>query len=238
MRRVWIVAIAIAAFSTCAEAAAQASKPSADPRAAAARDTATRILVSLRARQLWVIAATGDTLLTAPVAVGSGKTLRAGGRAWTFTTPRGVHVVLSKEEDPIWVRPDWAYVEVARKYGLRLVPLEPGKPVVVDDGRVLEIRNRIVGIVDADGGFSPLSTDDELVFGRVLYAPPIETQNRRVPGQLGRYRLSLGNGIGLHGTTDSRSIGRAVTHGCMRLHDIDLEWLYVNIPIGTRVYIF
>jgi lipoprotein-anchoring transpeptidase ErfK/SrfK len=75
------------------------------------------------------------------------------------------------------------------------------------------------------------------VFGGVLYIPPIGTRNRRVEGTLGKYRVDLGDGIGLHGTLDKQSIGKAVTHGCVRLHDGDIEWLFRNIAVGTRVTI-
>ena len=236
MKRLWIVAVIAGALAICADASGQ--RPKTDVRAAAKRDTALRIIVSLSARQLWVVAGAEDTLLAVPVAVGSGKTLRSAAHTWTFNTPRGIHTVLSKEKDPVWVRPDWAYIEVARKLSLRLAHIDPGRAVVVDDGRVLEIRNQVAGLIDADGNFAPLPTDEEIIFGRVLYVPPLEAQNRRVPGQLGPYRLNLGNGVGLHGTVDSTSVGRAVTHGCMRLYDADIEWLYVHVPIGSRVYIF
>lgn len=238
MRRLWILAGVAGAFAMCAEASGQATRSSAEVRSAAQNDTARRVIVSLSARRLWVVDGVSDTLLAAPVAVGSGKTLRTSAQTWTFDTPRGVHTVRSKEEDPLWIRPDWAYVEIARKYKLRLARIEPGKSIVVDDGRMLEIRDRAVGLVNLFGEFVALPTDEELIFGPVLYMPPIETINRRVPGQLGSYRLNIGNGVGLHGTPDSSSIGRAVTHGCMRLHDSDIEWLYVHIPIGTRVYIY
>ena len=214
------------------------TRPSTDLRAGAAADTALRVVVSLRARRLWVVSRQSDTLFSAPVAVGSGKTLRASGQTWTFNTPRGVHVVRSKEEDPIWVRPDWSYVEVAQKHGFRLARIEPGKPIELGEGRVLEARYQVAGFRDVSGDFSALPTDEEIVFGRVLYMPLIETRNRRVPGQLGRYRLNLGDGIGLHGTPDAKSVGRAVTQGCMRLHDADLDWLYVHVPVGTSLYIF
>ena len=236
MKRLWILAVVAGALAMCAQASGQA--PRSDVRVAARSDTALRIVVSLSARRLWVVTGADDTLLAVPVAVGSGKTLRSASQTWTFNTPRGIHTVLSKEEDPIWVRPDWSYIEVARKHSVRLARIEPGKPIVVDDGRVLEMRDRIAGLVDATGNFAPLPTDEELIFGSVLYVPPIESVNRRVPGQLGPYRLNIGNGVGLHGTADSASVGRAVTHGCMRLYDADIEWLYIHIPIGTRVYIF
>jgi len=35
----------------------------------------------------------------------------AGKRSWTFDTPRGYFRVLSKVTNPVWVRPDWSYIE-------------------------------------------------------------------------------------------------------------------------------
>ena len=34
------------------------------------------------------------------------------------------------------------------------------------------------------------------------------------------------------------SIGKAATHGCMRLRDEDIEWLYQFVPVGTKIYIY
>jgi lipoprotein-anchoring transpeptidase ErfK/SrfK len=76
------------------------------------------------------------------------------------------------------------------------------------------------------------------VIGDVLYMPPLGSPYRMVRGALGHYRLNLGSSVGLHGTLDKESIGRAVTHGCLRLHDEDVEWLYLNVPIGTLVFIY
>jgi lipoprotein-anchoring transpeptidase ErfK/SrfK len=44
---------------------------------------------------------------------GSGMVLREeqGSRVWVFDTPRGVFHVLSKIENPVWKKPDWAFVE-------------------------------------------------------------------------------------------------------------------------------
>ncbi|HEY4220333.1 MAG TPA: L,D-transpeptidase, partial [Myxococcota bacterium] len=80
-------------------------------------DTKPYIVVSIEDRRLWYKA--GDsTLYTTQVAVGSGKTLvqKAGKRQeFKFDTPRGRLVVQSKEMDPVWVPPDWHYVEMAKK---------------------------------------------------------------------------------------------------------------------------
>jgi L,D-transpeptidase ErfK/SrfK len=56
----------------------------------------------------------GDTvILEAPCSAGSGMVLKEGekGRVWVFDTPRGRFHVLSKLENPVWRRPDWAFVE-------------------------------------------------------------------------------------------------------------------------------
>jgi len=54
-----------------------------------------------------------ETLLEAPCSAGSGMVLKEGsaGRVWVFDTPRGRFEVLSKTEDPVWKKPDWAFVE-------------------------------------------------------------------------------------------------------------------------------
>lgn len=44
---------------------------------------------------------------------GSGLVLEdpKGGRRWTFDTPRGVFTVKNKVADPVWIKPDWAFIE-------------------------------------------------------------------------------------------------------------------------------
>lgn len=55
----------------------------------------------------------GDTVLLAVCSAGSGATLTApdGTREWTFATPRGRFQVLSKLRNPVWKKPDWAFIE-------------------------------------------------------------------------------------------------------------------------------
>jgi L,D-transpeptidase YbiS len=57
-------------------------------------------------------------------------------------------------------------------------------------------------------------------------------------GVLGDYALYLGQGYMLHGTLYKRFLGLAVTHGCVRLNDDDLEAIYKTLDIGSKVYIF
>ena len=44
-------------------------------------------------------------------------------------------------------------------------------------------------------------------------------------------------GVGIHGTPNDSSIGYSVSHGCIRMHIPDAEWLFVRVRIRTTVYI-
>ena len=145
--------------------------------------------------------------------------------------------MIKKEVAPDWVPPDWHYIELARDKGLRTERLRADRGVTLADGRQLVVRDSLVGLVDTTGRFRALPASRDLIFDRTLFVPPIGTRNRRVAGVLGAYRLQLANGIGLHGTADTASIGRAASHGCIRLREADITWLHENIPVGTRVVI-
>jgi len=201
------------------------------------RSTGFRLVVSLQDKRLWAIVGE-DTVLNAPVATAKGTTLKYGKREWTFRTPRGVRTVLGKEADPFWIPPDWLYAEVATEYNLKLRKIERGQPIRLEDGRSLVVRDSLVGVVGKDAHFYELPVDEHIVFDSTLFVPPTGTKNRRVEGELGKYRLNLGEGYLLHGTPDKESIGFAATHGCVRLRDEDIEWLYTYVPVGTKVYIF
>ena len=206
-------------------------------RLAAEHDNDLRVVVSLNDRELWAIMGP-DTLLTAPIAVSTDETLEYAGKSWRFETPRGVRTVIDKKENPVWIPPEWHYAEVAQEHGLKLAAMIPGK-TVLSDGRVLDVRDDQVGVVDGKSGeFAYLPTDEEVIFDGTLFIPPIGTLNRRIEGELGRHMLDTGNGFLLHGTPDKASIGTAATHGCIRLRDADIAWLYDMIPVGTRVYIY
>jgi hypothetical protein len=196
-----------------------------------------RVVVSLQDRHLWAIVG-ADTVLSAPAAVAKGTTLKSGKQTWTFDTPRGARTVLGKEADPIWQPPEWLYAETAEENGLKLgKTLSAGHPVKLSDGRLLMVKGDVVGVVE-HGEFAELPTDEHIVFDNTLYIPPLGTKNRKIEGELGKYRLILGEGDQLHGTPYRDSIGMAATHGCVRLRDEDIEWLYEHVPVGTKVYIY
>jgi len=127
-----------------------------------------------------------DTLLEAVCSAGSGLVLKEGGgknRQWVFDTPRGSFEVLSRAADPVWWKPDWAFVEERQ-------------PI-------------------------PKNAAD-----RVEY------------GSLGEYALSFGDGFMIHGTLYERLLGRAVSHGCIRVGRDDLRKIWAAAKLGTHIYIY
>ena len=57
----------------------------------------------------------GDSVLVdAAASTGSGAILRETGgqqRSWTFDTPSGRFRILAERPDPVWTKPDWAFLE-------------------------------------------------------------------------------------------------------------------------------
>ncbi len=53
------------------------------------------------------------TLKKAVISSGSGNVLEdgTGKRTWVFDTPRGVYSVKAKVRNPVWIKPDWAFIE-------------------------------------------------------------------------------------------------------------------------------
>ncbi|WP_163709045.1 L,D-transpeptidase [Mangrovibacterium lignilyticum] len=103
---------------------------------------------------------------------------------WVFETPKGVFTIKGKITNPVWRKPDWAFVE-------------EGLPI-----------------------------------------PSANDPSRYESGVLGAYALSLGGGYLIHGTLYKRFLGQAVTHGCVRMNDEDLETVYKTLSVGAKVFIY
>lgn len=74
------------------------------------------IIVDVKADKLYVKRGF-KLLLETDCSVGRGGFLRdrKTGQRWQFLTPRGEFRVLAKAPDPLWRKPDWAYVESGKK---------------------------------------------------------------------------------------------------------------------------
>lgn len=153
------------------------------------------VLERQRPRGVWIIIDTyrnrlriyknGELIRSAICSTGTGIVLRdpRNGREWVFDTPLGERSIQHKVRNPVWAKPDWAFIEEGVE-------------------------------------------------------PPTDPNERFDANSLGDYGLYMGDGYIIHGTLFKTLLGRRVTHGCIRLGDEDLEFLYRNAPIGSRVYLY
>ena len=169
--------LAVAIASTAQEAIANEGLPPEAPR------IGTVITIDVSTNRAYLFR-DGELVRSSAAATGSDKVLRKGRRVWWFRTPRGKHTVVRKIVDPVWSKPDWAFIE-------------EGKPV-----------------------------------------PPPDSPLRKEKGTMGKYALDLGERVMIHGTNDPKSIGRRISHGCIRLPNQMLSLLWKEAPVGTEVYIF
>lgn len=69
---------------------------------------------------------------------------------------------------------------------------------------------------------------------RGVHTPAVVGPGPKNP--LGKYALRLSMpGYLIHGTNAPTSIGRRVSHGCIRMFPADIEELFNNVPVGTPV---
>lgn len=117
-----------------------------------------------------------------------------------------------------------------------LVSLPDRKLAVLEDGQVLKIYPVAVGAADSpspSGEFQIINRLTNPTYyhkGTVIGPGPANPLGTRWMG------LSL-KGYGIHGTNAPRSIGKAASHGCIRLAKRDLEQLFDLLRVGDTVII-
>jgi hypothetical protein len=221
------------------------------------RDSEQTIVVSTAENKVYV-RRNGETVFEAVCSTGKGDVM-IDGRKWSFSTPIGKFKILSKEENPVWVPPDWHYLEEAKKAGTPVVRLGYGQSIDADTGgpvrrarndgvwsmigssdgtrRVMTVRNNSVVIIEG-GSVRELPPGRLIRAGGALVIPPVGTPQRRFDKVLGSHRLNLGDGYALHGTQAVNQLGRSVSHGCIRLADADISRLYEISSVGDQVVIY
>ena len=199
----------------------------------------TKIMVSTTERRLRLVLGR-DTVLNVPVAIGMGKDFEYKGRKFRFETPTGRRTVQKKAENPIWLVPDWHYMEKAANRGLELVKLKEGDRVELADSTFIVVEGNQVGRVNRFGNFWPFTPGTEIMFDDKIFMPPMSSDQRKVPEALGPFKLELGDGYLIHGTNpyNEKSVGEAVSHGCVRMSNGELDRLYSMVDAGTPVFIY
>ena len=117
-----------------------------------------------------------------------------------------------------------------------LVSIPDRKLAVLEDGRVLKVFPVAVGAGDSpspDGEFQIINRLSNPTYyhpGKVIPAGPANPLGSRWIG------LNL-RGYGIHGTNAPRSIGKAASHGCIRMAKRDLEQFFDMVRVGDTVVI-
>ena len=115
-----------------------------------------------------------------------------------------------------------------------VVSLEDRKLALVEDGQVKKIYSVAVG--------KPSTPSPEGTFAieRRVANPTYHHDGRTVapgPGNpVGTRWMGLSiHGYGIHGTNEPHSIGKAASHGCIRMARADLEEFYEMVAVGDTV---
>ncbi len=119
---------------------------------------------------------------------------------------------------------------------LIVVSLEDRKLALVENGQVTKVYSVAVGKP------STPSPAGEYTIGRRVMNPTYHHDGRTVaPGPhnpVGDRWMGLSKpGYGIHGTNEPNSIGKAASHGCIRMGKADIEDLYSRVAVGDQVEI-
>ena len=87
---------------------------------------------------------------------------------------------------------------------------------------------------------NPLWTKPVWAFVEAGEEVPVFAEDRRRFQRhvLGEYALYFARGYMIHGTLYEINLGNSITHGCVRLGDDDLRYLYGRVQAGWPVYIY
>ena len=115
-----------------------------------------------------------------------------------------------------------------------VVSLEDRKLALVEDGQVKKVYSVAVGKPSTP---SPVGT---FTIARRVANPTYHHNGKTVlpgPGNpVGTRWMGLSKpGYGIHGTNEPKSIGKAASHGCIRMAQADLEEFYELVAVGDTV---
>ncbi len=149
-------------------------------------------LAALKPRGTFVVIDTGRNLLSlykndekaleAVCSTGSGRALSdpVRHRLWVFDTPRGEFTIRAKYPEPVWVKPDWAFLEegepIPRDLAARLAPTELGAYAMdLGDGYLIHgtLYERALGLSITHGCVRLGDRDLETVYKSVRIGTPV-----------------------------------------------------------------
>nr|WP_184403552.1 L,D-transpeptidase [Geomicrobium halophilum] len=127
----------------------------------------------------------------------------------------------------------------------------PGEPYVminkstnelgwVEDGELVDVYNVATG---KEAGATPEGVFTVSVKAKEPYYRAKNIEGGSPDNPLGSRWIGIdaaasdGRTYGVHGTNDDESIGKNVSLGCVRMHNEEVNRLYDQVPLGTKVWI-
>ncbi|OKP96505.1 L,D-transpeptidase [Paenibacillus sp. P46E] len=104
---------------------------------------------------------------------------------------------------------------------------------------IIDLSQRILYLLDNDTVIRGFPVG----IGKMLSVSPVGeytiiNKQKNPGGPFGAFWMGLSKPhYGIHGTNDPSSIGKKVSHGCIRMYNEDVLTLAATVPIGTRVTI-
>jgi lipoprotein-anchoring transpeptidase ErfK/SrfK len=128
-----------------------------------------------------------------------------------------------------------------------VVRVDENKLYLYDGFKVI----RTFGVATAKPGFTTPAGDwkiTRMAVNPTWYNPALDSWGASLPAvipggptaPMGTRAIYIDEAPGLiriHGTPSDDSIGRYASHGCIRMHNYEIEQLYPMIPVGARVII-
>jgi L,D-transpeptidase YbiS len=155
-------------------------------------DSLSAQIAALRPAGVYIVIDTGRNLLSlykngekvheAVCSTGSGRALSdpARRRLWVFDTPRGEFFIRNKYPNPVWVKPDWAFLEegepIPRDLAARLAPTELGAYAMdLGEGYLIHgtLYERALGLSITHGCVRLGDRDLETIYKGVRIGTPV-----------------------------------------------------------------
>jgi cell division protein FtsB len=147
----------------------------------ALRPTGTYLVIDTGRNLLWLYK-DNERVLEAVCSTGSGRALSdpVRRRLWVFDTPRGEFTIRNKYPNPVWIKPDWAFLEegepIPRNLAARLAPEELGAYAMdLGDGYLIHgtLYERALGLSITHGCVRLGDRDLESVYKTVRIGTPV-----------------------------------------------------------------
>jgi len=145
------------------------------------RPTGTYIVID-SGRNLLSLYKNGEKVLEAVCSTGSGRALAdpVRRRLWVFDTPHGEFTIRAKYPNPVWIKPDWAFLEegepIPRDLAARLAPTELGAYAMdLGEGYLIHgtLYERALGLSITHGCVRLGDRDLEAVYRTVRIGTPV-----------------------------------------------------------------